>query len=468
MSPVSSNIVEKFRGLAIERLGRVQAAWRGLARGEGGREAAAEISRVVHTVKGDARVVGFADVHLVCDKLEDLLALFAAARDDIPADLERLVSRAIEVSSQLVRDREGAAAAGIDLAGLIREVDEMKAKAREKRFGRAFATRSADTRASLLKMRAGPVERLSAGAQYRLAAGATLVFLEHLNAAGDARAKLLAGFGVVAAELSRLGQVPVGDLFKPHVVAAGDLAQRLGKQVRITSVDELAPGISVPMEIAGAVDAAVFHCLRNAIDHGIEMPTERRVRGKPEAGRIDIAVALDKGTLAIDITDDGAGSQGVAVRMRGDGFDAVENQLAQVGGEISITASIEAGTRACITLPVRERRLDVLMFSVPGIDIPFAVDKTWAFVAAAPGAPCVDLACALGLAQQVVHGGARPVSFQRGGAHPLSVTFAMRDDPKAATAKRIAVTADDQVLEVVRIAGAYALLVRPERVQRRV
>ncbi|HET6613252.1 MAG TPA: Hpt domain-containing protein, partial [Kofleriaceae bacterium] len=230
MRAVSSEIIERFRSLSLERLARVESAWATLVRGGGGREIATEIARVVHTVKGDARVVGFADVNLVCHKLEDLLAAAAARDYRIPEDLDLMVTMAIQFASLLLRTEHGAAA-GIDVAGFVRQVDDAVANTERQRALAPRVSRSPSTRASLLRVRAAPgIERLSAGAQHRLAAAAALVFLEHENATGSARARLLAAFRVLTAELSRLGHVPVSDILKVHVVAAGDLAQRLGKQ----------------------------------------------------------------------------------------------------------------------------------------------------------------------------------------------------------------------------------------------
>src|SRR5258706_5601726 len=66
-------LVTRFRTSSIERLRRAEDTWLALTNGGGDAERAAQLHRDIHTLKGDSRVVGFADVNLVCHKLEDLL-----------------------------------------------------------------------------------------------------------------------------------------------------------------------------------------------------------------------------------------------------------------------------------------------------------------------------------------------------------------------------------------------------------
>jgi two-component system chemotaxis sensor kinase CheA len=67
--------------------------------------------------------------------------------------------------------------------------------------------------------------------------------------------------------------------------------------------------------IDGARDALV-HLVRNAVDHGLEPPDERRARGKPARGRIVLAATLRGETVAISVSDDGRGIDEQAVRGR--------------------------------------------------------------------------------------------------------------------------------------------------------
>lgn len=51
----------------------------------------------------------------------------------------------------------------------------------------------------------------------------------------------------------------------------------------------------------------LVHLVRNAIDHGIEMPDVRRACGKPETGQVHLNAYHQGGNIVIEISDDGAG-----------------------------------------------------------------------------------------------------------------------------------------------------------------
>jgi chemotaxis protein histidine kinase CheA len=80
MMAVSSSLVARFCAGSAERLERVEAAWRGLVGGSADATTEEAISRDVHTLKGDARVVGFGDVATLCERLEDVLAVARGRR----------------------------------------------------------------------------------------------------------------------------------------------------------------------------------------------------------------------------------------------------------------------------------------------------------------------------------------------------------------------------------------------------
>src|SRR5262245_35714727 len=82
-------ILARFRSVSLERVHRIEACWSALTVGVGGgvgggsganASTVLELQRELHTLKGDSRVVGFADINLLCHRLEDVLA-FARRRD---------------------------------------------------------------------------------------------------------------------------------------------------------------------------------------------------------------------------------------------------------------------------------------------------------------------------------------------------------------------------------------------------
>jgi len=83
-----------------------------------------------------------------------------------------------------------------------------------------------------------------------------------------------------------------------------DLARDLGKQVRL---EIRGPDTYVDRDILEKLEAPLTHLLRNAIDHGIELPEVRSAAGKSGEGTIRLEAQHSAGNLLITVSDDGSG-----------------------------------------------------------------------------------------------------------------------------------------------------------------
>lgn len=83
-----------------------------------------------------------------------------------------------------------------------------------------------------------------------------------------------------------------------------DLARKLDKEVKLEIVGK---ATSVDRDILKKLEAPLTHILRNATDHGIELPAERIAAGKPPEGTIRLEAFHRGGMLAITVADDGRG-----------------------------------------------------------------------------------------------------------------------------------------------------------------
>jgi len=93
-----------------------------------------------------------------------------------------------------------------------------------------------------------------------------------------------------------------------------DIARKTGKRVVFEVVGE---ETTVDKTIVEKLYDPISHQLRNAIDHGIESPSERAKKGKPEEGRIILRASNSENETFIEIEDDGAGVDLEAVRAKG-------------------------------------------------------------------------------------------------------------------------------------------------------
>src|SRR5690606_31122358 len=98
--------------------------------------------------------------------------------------------------------------------------------------------------------------------------------------------------------------LPVEFAFSRFPRMVRDLASRLDKKVRLRTFGE-ATELDKGM-IEKIVDPLV-HLMRNAIDHGLESPAERRAAGKDETGTITMHASHQGGHIIIEVGDDGRG-----------------------------------------------------------------------------------------------------------------------------------------------------------------
>lgn len=162
------------------------------------------------------------------------------------------------------------------------------------------------------------------------------------------------------------------------------LAERLGKAKPKVVVES--NGVRLPAKRFGAFWASMVHVVRNAMDHGIESPEERKAAGKPEMGAINLRSTETPDHIIIECSDDGAGidwhavafkagaaglpsttsadlqsalfASGVStakavtdVSGRGVGLAAVHERCTTLDGTVAVTSTRGAGTRVVFSFP---------------------------------------------------------------------------------------------------------------------
>ncbi|MDP3178861.1 MAG: response regulator, partial [Spirochaetaceae bacterium] len=114
------------------------------------------------------------------------------------------------------------------------------------------------------------------------------------------------------ADTKKLAMFPVASLleFLPKIVR--DLSRDAGKQIDL----KIEGGeIEIDRRIIEQLKPPLVHLIRNCVDHGIEMPAARVVKGKPTTGTISVLVEPYDGKVRLVVADDGAGIDLAALRM---------------------------------------------------------------------------------------------------------------------------------------------------------
>ncbi len=107
---------------------------------------------------------------------------------------------------------------------------------------------------------------------------------------------------------------------------AREVAERSGKRVE---VELRGAELELDRSILDRLYDPLVHLVRNAVDHGIEMPQTRVAAGKGETGRLEVTAARDKDFICIEVADDGAGLDLDAIRARAVAAGWIQHELAE-------------------------------------------------------------------------------------------------------------------------------------------
>ena len=124
-----------------------------------------------------------------------------------------------------------------------------------------------------------------------------------------------------------LRMVPIRQAFQKMIRLVRDLAKKSGKRVQLQMEGE---ETEIDRNMVEEIYEPLVHMVRNAIDHGIEPPEERRARGKPEEGTVLLRAYHKGGNIVIEISDDGRGLDPEKILKR-----AREQGLVAEGEELS-------------------------------------------------------------------------------------------------------------------------------------
>ena len=183
---------------------------------------------------------------------------------------------------------------------------------------------------------------------------------------------------------------PFADVLTGQSRMVRDLGRSLGKPVRLVVEGEKT---QVDRDVLEKLEAPLTHLLRNAVDHGIELPERRLLAGKPDEGVIRLRASHQAGMLSLELIDDGAGIDlerlrssiveralspaDTVVRMseaelltflflpgfslrdkvtevsgRGVGLDAVQHMIRELRGSIELTQMAGQGCRFHLQVPL--------------------------------------------------------------------------------------------------------------------
>ena len=220
--------------------------------------------------------------------------------------------------------------------------------------------------------------------------------------------KAIASLALVTSDLQsavmKTRMQPVKKVFSRFPRVVRDLARNLGKEIELETFGE---ETDLDKNLVEALADPLVHLIRNAVDHGIEMPDVREAAGKPRRGTVVLGAAQEGDHISLLIQDDGRGMDPEKLRAkavekglldpsqaerlstrecfdlifmagfstkeeisdvsgRGVGMDVVKTRIAQLNGTVEIDSKLGVGTKLNVKLPLTLAILPALMVILDG------------------------------------------------------------------------------------------------------
>lgn len=437
-------LLATFTEEARERLDSLAAGLLKLESGPPSRSSISALFRDAHTLKGSARMLGLAGLVELAHCAEDVLSALRERRLVPGAELIDLLLATVDGMTRSLP----AAAAPLDAAErkILCEAMQLVLNGKHAGVPRPRAARPPEEPNSAEPNSAAPIEDVPAlatpqtaavemvrvamprihdlldtvgeaevdarrveRAAHELAAallsatrrGDQWAGLEALLPAANALRELVEDHAARVARLRgeamNLAMVPLARLVAGFPRLVRDLAAQTGKLVSLNLDGE---DVELDKRVLDAVAEALGHLVTNAVDHGCELPQERRDAGKSEDATVSVRARASGASVIIEVSDDGNGIDRGAVYAaaaaagiaepgvdaldhifapalstrqtvsnssgRGVGLDAVRATVEGLGGQIEVASETGAGTCFTLTLPVSLGVLRCLLCRVGG------------------------------------------------------------------------------------------------------
>ena len=189
-------------------------------------------------------------------------------------------------------------------------------------------------------------------------------------------------------QIQQVRMIPVGTIFSPMKRVVRDFANRHQKQIKL---DIYGAETELDKTITEQIQGPLMHLLRNAMDHGMETPSDRIDAGKNPTGTITLQASQQQGFVIVEIADDGQGldpqkileagrrlgmvvpdhqpseqevlqlifqpgftttKEVTEISGRGVGMDAVKRDIEALLGNIEVSSQLGKGTALKLKLPL--------------------------------------------------------------------------------------------------------------------
>ncbi len=450
----TTKFIESFLSVAKDRLVKLEKA--ALEGDSLSKEDFEGLMREAHTLKGEARMVGFKDISDMSHQLEDFFLELQQGTGDKTSIIDKILEHIQNIRTKLEKI-ENKTQGEKNLQG---ENSSQKEKAKPKRV-----IKRKDTKDKILRVRSERFKKItdlsietvcafkqieqtgllfrrlcSKLSEIRIEWDQTYIQFSKGNISTDLnefhkklhqfcdlvtklRSRYDSALSLAAPTVNNLlvecleaRMRPLSRIFDAYPAEVHRIAARLGKKVNL----HISGGeIELDRDIVEAINEPLIHLVRNAIDHGIESPEQREIKGKDYTGNLWIKAKRQGQKVIIEVEDDGRGIDIAKVRNkalrkgiildkliieqdghlseslkkllfssgfstkdeisdisgRGVGMDTVKEAIYKLNGAIDIFSYKDRGTKVVLELPISLALMQVLIIRVS--DHIFSLPTHW-------------------------------------------------------------------------------------------
>lgn len=404
MDDLIADFVSECRDM-LESLGGEIVAWEAAPQD---RARLDSIFRFVHTVKGNCGFFEFPRLEALSHAAEDALADVRAGRRQPDAALVSAVLAVIDRIGEMVEVIASGAplpnGSDDDLIEALKPGAEQAAPAAP--VSAVAAAPQGQAAPRTIRLSVDLLDRMMSGVSDLVLARNELARRlrdSNSDVAVDSAFERMSGIiadmrdAITRTRMQRIESLFVG---LPRMVR--DLSAELGRQVL---VDIDGGDVELDREMIEMIRDPLTHIVRNAVDHGIETPTERLKAGKREIGLLSVSARQSGNQILIDIVDDGRGIDGkrlidkalsagildkaeaarlspkeqlqlifeaglstaqavTSISGRGVGMDVVRSNVERIGGVVEVDSKAGQGTRMTLRVPLTLTIIPALTVSI--------------------------------------------------------------------------------------------------------
>lgn len=349
------------------------------------RELVDVLFRSAHTMKGMAATMGYDQIRDICKSIEELFDKFRKDEETMTSDLASVLFEGIDLLRQMIEDENKK----IDLGEYLNHIKNPSS------FKKNNTETNTNTplKSPTIRVKMEDLDILVNLVGEMMICKMRLEETFHISTSDSSR-EILMNLGRLITDLQyqtmKIRMVPINQIFNRFARMVRDVSVSLGKEIKLDFLDS---GIELDRTVLDAITDPLLHMLRNAVDHGIETPENRKMMGKQAVGTIQLSAMRVGDRVEIIIEDDGKGIDMEAIKAkalekgiiaeeeaprmtdeeviallgtpglssaktvtdisgRGVGMDVVMTQVENVGGQVKIRTVKGMGTKITLTIPL--------------------------------------------------------------------------------------------------------------------